>query len=154
ELPKRRDRALFRLGMRLADVVVVQTDEQVRLCRQRFDRAPVQISSIAEAAPQRERNGEAFLWIGRWGGYKRPLAFIELARAIPDARFRMIGFPVAHAPGGRELLAEVNRQAAEVPNLELLPQRPRTELMDLLDRAVAIVGTGDVEGMPNVFLEG
>jgi glycosyltransferase involved in cell wall biosynthesis len=66
----------------------------------------------------------------------------------------MIGVPVANAPGGRELLAEVERQAAEVPNLELLRQRPRRELMDLVDGAVAIVGTGDFEGMPNVFLEG
>jgi glycosyltransferase involved in cell wall biosynthesis len=151
---KRRNRALFRLGIRLADAVVVQTEEQVRLYRQRFGRSPVQINSIAEAAPQREREPEAFLWIGRWVSYKRPLAFVELARALPDARFRMIGAPEENAPGGRELLAEVERQVAEVPNLELLPERPRRELMDLVDRAVAIVGTGDFEGMPNVFLEG
>jgi glycosyltransferase involved in cell wall biosynthesis len=152
--PKRRDRALFRLGIHLADVVVVQTEEQVRLCRQRFGRSPVQINSIAEAAPQRERDPEAFLWIGRWVSYKRPLAFVELARALPDVRFKMIGVPVANPGGGRKLVTEIERKAAEVPNLELLPQRPRRELMDIVDRAVAIVGTADFEGMPNVFLEG
>lgn len=151
--PKRRDRVLFRLGVRLADQIVVQSPEQVRLCEQAFGRSPVLIRSIAEPAPQRELEPEAFLWIGRLVWYKRPLAFVELARALPHARFQMVGVPVEHRER-RELVAAVEREAAGVPNLELLPQRPRQELLDLVERAVAVVNTADFEGMPNVFLEG
>jgi glycosyltransferase involved in cell wall biosynthesis len=148
---KRRDWELFRLGIRLADEIVVQTEEQVDLCMKRFGRSPALIKSIAEPAPQRTGEPEAFLWIARLVSYKRPLAFVELARALPEAQFWMVAPP---EPLDRELLAAVEQEAAQLHNLELLTPRPRRELMDLVDRAVAIVNTADVEGMPNVFLEG
>jgi glycosyltransferase involved in cell wall biosynthesis len=151
--PKRRNLELFRLGIRLADQIVVQTVEQVRLCEERFGRSPLLIRSIAEPAPQRGRNPEGFLWVGRLVWYKRPLAFIELAKALPEAKFWMVGVPVAFDPGAPQLVAAIKRQAAAVPNLELLRPRPRQELMELVDRAVAIVNTSDFEGMPNTFLE-
>ena len=152
--PKRRDRALLRLGVRLANVVVVQSDEQVSLCEARFGRTPRRIRSICEPARQRTGTPEAFLWIGRMVWYKRPEAFLELARAVPDARFWLVGVPVPWTPGGAQLVADVERDAQALPNLELLSPRPRTELMHLIDRAVAVVNTADFEGVPNILLEG
>ncbi len=143
---------LFHLGVRLADAVVVQTPEQVELCRQRFGREPVLIKSIAEPAPRRDGVPDAFLWIGRMAHYKRPLAYVELARALPHARFWMVAVPSGpDAPG---IARELEQAAAELPNLELLAPRPRGELQPLIDRAVAVVNTSDYEGMPNVLLEG
>jgi len=66
----------------------------------------------------------------------------------------MVGVRMAYDEGGRDLVAAVEREAAGLPNLELVAPRPRAELMDLVERAVAIVNTSDFEGMPNVFLEG
>jgi glycosyltransferase involved in cell wall biosynthesis len=139
--------------MRLADEVVVQTEEQVRLCQEHFGRSPILIRSIAELGPQRDRIPEAFLWIGRLIPLKRPLAFIELARSVPQAKFWMVAAP-AMQPRGEVEFAALERVAATVPNLELLAPRPRRELMDLIDRAVAVVSTSDFEGVPNIFLEG
>jgi glycosyltransferase involved in cell wall biosynthesis len=152
--PKRLNRALFRLGIHLADEIVVQTAEQARLCQERFGRSPVVIKSIAEPAEQRDQVPEAFLWIGRLIWYKRPLAFVELARSLPEAKFRLVGVPDLLTPGALELARELERRTAGIPNLELLPPRPRRELMDLVDSAVAVVNTADFEGMPNIFLEG
>jgi glycosyltransferase involved in cell wall biosynthesis len=147
----RRNVWLFHLGVRLAHAVVVQTDEQVGLCRQRFGRAPVLIKSVAEPAATRSSDPAFFLWVGRLAEYKRPEAFVEVARRVPEARFAMIGVPV---PGSDEGIPDrVRREAAQLDNLELLEPRPRAELMRVLDGAVAIVSTTPSEGMPNVFLE-
>jgi glycosyltransferase involved in cell wall biosynthesis/peptidoglycan/xylan/chitin deacetylase (PgdA/CDA1 family) len=152
--PRRRNRALFKLGMRLADEIVVQTTEQVALCEQAFGRTPKRIGSIAEPARPRQHAPEAFLWVGRLVWYKRPLEYVDLARSVPNARFWMVGVPVGFAAESAELADEIRRCAADVPNLELLEPRPRPELMSLLERAVAMVNTAEFEGMPNIFLEG
>lgn len=150
---KRLNQALFRLGVRTADEIVVQTEEQVALCNERFGRSSVLIRSIAETAPRRRGEPEAFLWIGRLVHYKQPLAFVELARALPDAKFWMVSVPVPYSDEGSELIDLVERHASELPNLDVLTPRPRPALMELVERAVAVVSTSEFEGMPNVFLE-
>jgi glycosyltransferase involved in cell wall biosynthesis len=145
--PRRWIVAAFGLAVRAADAVVVQSEEQARLCRARFGHEPVVIPSIAEEAQAEAEPAapEAFLWLGRPIDHKRPLAYVALARAVPEARFLMV------VVGDSE---PVRRAAAGVPNLELLAPRPRAELGRLLDRAVAVVSTSVSEGMPNAFLEG
>jgi glycosyltransferase involved in cell wall biosynthesis len=151
---KPRDRQFFRLGLRLADEIVVQTEEQVRLCEVHVGRSPVLIRSLAEVVPQPESEPEAFLWIGRIVSSKRPEAFVRLARVLPDAKFWMVAVPASERADHLELMRALRKSAAAVPNLELLLPRPREDLMNLVNRAVAMVSTSDFEGMPNTFLEG
>lgn len=143
---------LFEWGVRAADAVVVQSEEQAVMCRERFGRDPVVIANIAEPVGVRQAEPEAFLWIGRLVGYKRPEVFVELARAVPEARFQMIAVAPAEADPG--LAALLDEARATLPNLEVLEPRPREQLMELVERSVAIVNTSDYEGMPNVLLEG
>ena len=142
---------LFGLGIRLADRIVVQTDEQARLCRESVGRPGITIRSVAEPRPPRTDHPEAFLWVGRLVSYKRPDAYVDLARAVPEAKFWMIGVPTGSE--GAQLEQEVQDSGRDVPNFELLAPRPRAELGALIGRAVALVNTADYEGMPNVFLE-
>lgn len=144
---------LFGQAVRHADEVVVATHEQLRLCRSTFGRRATLIQSIAEPAELRSAPAEAFLWIGRMTTHKQPLAYVELARAVPEATFRMIAVEVG-GPEGEHIASELSRAARSVPNFELLTPRPRAELGPLFERAVAIVSTSRSEGMPNVFLEG
>jgi glycosyltransferase involved in cell wall biosynthesis len=161
--PSRLNARLFHLGVRLANQIVVQTDEQVALCRARFGKEPRMIKSVAEPFPERSNTPEAFLWAGRLAHYKRPEAFVNLARALPEARFRMVAVPpppeanigdtLVHGsdPASLDLLRSAD---ATLPNFELLDPLPRSELLTLIQSAVAVVNTSDYEGMPNVFLEG
>jgi glycosyltransferase involved in cell wall biosynthesis len=149
--PGLRDRALYRLGVHLAHEIVVQTGEQLQLCEKRFRRPATVIANIVEPAPPRTAKPEAFLWVGRAVWYKRPLEYIELARALPEARFWMVVQP---GPGSEDISPAIEKAAESVPNLEILPARPRPGLMNLIEQAVAVVNTSDFEGMPNVNLEG
>ena len=145
-----RDRLLYRLGLRLADQLVVQTENQRRLCLRRFGRAATVAPSIAVLAERCEER-DAFLWAGRLVSYKRPLAFVALARALPEARFRMVGVPTSESA---DLQATVERAAAQTPNLEILPPQTRAALLDLIARSTAVVSTSEYEGFSNVLLEG
>jgi hypothetical protein len=142
---------LFRLGIRCASAIVAQTDVQAELCRTRWGRPSTVIRSIAEPAPARAAAPDAFLWIGRANANKRPEAVVELAARLPDARFRMV---VAGSGGDAALDRSVRERAAALPNVELLGPHSRDALAPLLDRAVAVLSTSRVEGMPNVLLEG
>jgi glycosyltransferase involved in cell wall biosynthesis len=142
----------FHLGVRLANEIVVQNEEQAALCRRRFGREPVVIKSVAEPAQVPTERREAFLWIGRLARYKHPEAFVELARHVPEASFRMVG--VASGAEEVRLGREIEAIARQLPNLTLLPPLSREEVGREVASAVAVVNTSDYEGMSNVFLEG
>ena len=144
---------MYRLGVRLADDVVVQTQEQVALCKAKFGRRPTLIRSMQPLAEPQAALPEAFLWVGRLVSYKRPLEYVELARALPGARFWMLGVPTPHHKEDRLVAEAVMERAATVPNLELLAPRPHKDVQPLMARAVASVNTAEYEGMPNVLLE-
>jgi glycosyltransferase involved in cell wall biosynthesis len=150
--PRRENVWFFHLGLRLARVIVVQNEEQAALCRRRFGREPVVIKSIAEFSEARTERPEAFLWLGRFASYKRPEAFVELARRVPEARFRMVG--MANSEEETRLAREIAAAASQLPNLTVFPGLRRDEVAQQLASAVAVVNTSDFEGMSNVFLEG
>ncbi|HEX6506174.1 MAG TPA: glycosyltransferase family 4 protein [Chloroflexota bacterium] len=150
-LPRARDRWLFVIGRRLADLIVVQTEEQLAMCDPALARRAVLIRSVADRPPQQPRSAEAFVWIGRFASYKRPDRYVELARSLPEARFWMVAVPSAD---GKELEQATRAAANTLPNLELLEPRSLNEVGKLMESAVACVNTSDFEGMPNVLLEG
>jgi glycosyltransferase involved in cell wall biosynthesis len=152
-LAKRRDRILFRLGVALADTIVVQTEEQAHLCERRFGKTPIFIRSVSEPAEQSQREPDAFLWVGRVDANKQPLEFVELARSLPEAQFWMVASPLPN-PDSRKLWDEIERAAVSLSNFTVLAPRRRPELLELMARAVAVVSTSEFEGMPNIFLEG
>ena len=147
---------LYELGIRLADEIVVQTDEQAELCVRRYGRRPVVIRSVAERpATEPAPDGRAstgFLWIGRLAAYKNPGALLDLAAAAPDVPFTMVWVP--HDADPPSVAADLARRAEALGNVRVLPPRPRTELLEEIARATAVVSTSDYEGMPNTLLEG
>ena len=151
-IEKRRDIMLYKLGVRLATDIVVQTEEQIQLCAASFGRNPVLINSLAELATPQQQSPEAFLWVGRLVSYKQPNEYLALAKALPEAKFWMVGVPAVEE-AERPLNDQVIEAAHDIENLELLSPRPQVEIEQLMSRAVASVNTADFEGMPNVLLE-
>ncbi|HEY7381987.1 MAG TPA: glycosyltransferase family 4 protein [Gaiella sp.] len=151
-------RRTYRLGVRLADVVVVQTQHQLDIARTTFPRVRdyeviPSFADIPELPPPAADRRE-FLWIGRLIEHKQPLRFVDLAAEEPEARFVMLPavWKESAAPE-REMHLRLLEAAERIPNLEVRERLPHPELMDLIAGSVAVVSTSRLEGMPNIFLE-
>lgn len=147
----RHEKLGVKVGLRLTNAVVVQTREQ-EASAPHYLRV-VRIPSFCEPAASSANDvRDYFLWAGRVVSLKNPLAFVELARTVPEARFVMVGVdPSAGAEAGARGVLEA---AAGLPNIEVMPPIPRQQLMPLYHRAIAVVNTSDFEGFPNTFMEG
>lgn len=153
-LGNRKTRSAYRVGLWLADRIVVQTDDQRVLAASLRGREAVVIRSFCEPAADLDPSDvrKYFLWIGGLIDYKRPLDYLALAARLPEASFLMVATSRGSHWDG--LAKEVRERAAALPNCELLPGRPRTQILDMYERAVAVVNTSAFEGFPNTFMEG
>jgi glycosyltransferase involved in cell wall biosynthesis len=142
----------FRLGLRAADALVAQTDDQIRSAQDQLRRTPELIRSLCDVVPDAGTKREAFLWIGGLIDYKDPLAYVALAERVPEAQFWMVG--TDRGEDWRGLSDQVHAAAARLPNFTMLPPRSRRDLLELYARAVAVVNTSLFEGFPNTFMEG
>lgn len=152
-LESRNTRLAYCAGLRLAHRVVVQTDDQRHLALDLRGRDARVVRSFCEPAPaSTDATRTHFLWIGRMNDNKRPMAYLDLAARLPQARFLMV-CPDRRS-GWERLSEQVRARASALPNCELLPACPRSELLELYSAAVAVVNTSSWEGFPNTFMEG
>jgi glycosyltransferase involved in cell wall biosynthesis len=152
----RRERWLYRAGLRLADRVVAQTREQQRLLRDEFGISADWLPScgddpfaggVSENAFARSGN-PTVLWAGRFAPIKR-LEFIgQVARQLPDVEFRVAG-----AGGTDAYSSDWIRQAVTVKNIRLLGPVAAQAMPDLYRQAFLFLCTSSSEGFPNTFLE-
>jgi glycosyltransferase involved in cell wall biosynthesis len=152
--PDRNHRLLqvYKASLRLAARLALQTEQQREMALRALPNCdPVVIPSFAEPAPSANGAGKYFLWVDRLVEYKLPDRYVELAEALPEARFRMVASLMSETPPG--MPERIEAAAERLPNLELLPPRPRSELLEEMRDAVAVIKTSRVEGMPNGFLE-
>lgn len=142
----------YRYAIGHADRVVVQTGQQLELARRTLPGLePLCIPSFCQPAERATAEPQYFLWVNRLVEYKQPRRFVELAEALPEARFRLVFAPTSETPPGLE--QELRAEADRLPNLEVLLSRPRKQLLEEMAHAAAVVTTSRAEGMPNTFLE-
>ena len=90
--------------------------------------------------PDLRRENGFVLWVGRDVAYKRAWLFADLARMLPQHQFVMVG--------------DIHSVKDVPANLRLLgPTRP-DGLSQLYSSAKLLVNTSEVEGFPNVLVEG
>ena len=136
-----------------ADAIVVQTETQQKLLRERFDREATLIRNPVHVSaddpnywmPHDERRH--VLWIGHADEFsKRPSLFLELARRLPEIPFVQVISPTDPAT-----LRAI--EAARPDNLEILVNLPHYQVLEELRLARVLVNTSVFEGFPNVFLQ-
>jgi glycosyltransferase involved in cell wall biosynthesis len=148
-----RDKRLYRYGLRRADLVLAQTPEQQRALLKNFRRDSRVVPSLTESNGRRlgfHERDIAALWVGNFRALKRPELLLEAARKLPSLKFHIIGGPM---PGSESLFEDVQAQALKLPNAHFHGPVPYHEVGEYYERARVLVGTSEIEGFPNTYLQ-
>jgi glycosyltransferase involved in cell wall biosynthesis len=147
-----RDRWIYSYGLRHVDRIFVQNDEQARLCRINLGREAVKVPNCY-AVPKRQSadaaEGGYILWVSTIRERKRPELLLELAQALPNLQFKMIGGP-GYEPA---LFESIKTRAGNIRNLQFLGFVPYSRIDEQFDSAILLVNTSKSEGFPNTFLQ-
>lgn len=142
----------YEQGLRRADMIVCQHDDQARLLRETYGREGVVIrsTSLSPVGSGAVLDRCHILWIARLDEWKRPELFLDLAARMPDQQFVMVGMPSETDPIDESgLMARIGA----LPNLRWNSRIPFAETTALFDAALMFVNTSRAEGFPNTFLQ-
>src|SRR5688572_26812359 len=147
----RRDRWLYEYGLRHVDRLLAQNPEQVHLCLRNFSRPCALVPNCYEA-PRSSRavTGRDILWVGTIRKLKRPELFLDLAAALPQYQFTMVG---GSAGLDRGLYSRVKARAEATSNVKFVGFVPYSQIDEHFDRAALLINTLQSEGFPNTFLQ-
>ena len=149
----RRDKILYKYGIRHAHKIIVQSNKQKNLLWKYFRMNCAVIHNFfpfqAVQLPTSQR--QYILWVSTIRSWKRPFQFIELAKAFPSEKFVMIGGPAEGKDAS--LFDKIRKMAAQVTNLSFLGFQPLDITESYFDKCKIFVNTSVYEGFPNTFLQ-
>jgi len=148
-----RDRKLYEWGLRRADVVLAQSEQQRAALRVHYGLDSRVAAMLVEPAARDvdfEDRDLPVLWVNNLRPFKRPDLALALAERLPRWRLHMIGGPQS---GYEELFDTTRRSAADLPNLVFHGRVPYHDVNDHYERARVFVNTSDSEGFPNSYLQ-
>jgi glycosyltransferase involved in cell wall biosynthesis len=148
----RRDRAIYRYGLRRADLIAAQSNHQRGLLADSFGLPSAVVDMAVEIPPLPEQRETEFdvLWVNNLRGLKRPRQVLELAKRLPQYRFAMIGGAV---PGSEGLYEEIVQASQGISNLSFLGPLPYQVAAGHYLRSKLFINTSEIEGFPNSILQ-
>jgi len=157
QLPKlktRRERVLYRYGLRNADAVIAQTERQQELLTQVRCAAPELVrpasanGAHAGTVAFREQNPRV-LWLGRFTAIKRIEWLFGAAERLPHISFDLVGSANKDDAYSRRIV----QRAGELNNVTLCGAVPHDQVFDYYCRSSLLALTSIDEGFPTVFME-
>ncbi len=145
-----RDRYLYRKGLRSAPSVVVQTQMQQHLLQQHYQKSARIFYNFSDQPVELVQENTNILWVSTIRRWKRPELFLQLAKALPDFPFIMIG---GADSSDAEFYQQIEKEAANIPNLKFLGFLPLQETEAYFSQARIFINTSIKEGFPNTFLQ-
>ncbi len=147
-----RDRMIYKYGLQNADIISVQSEKQAALLEQHYGSDSVLINMAVETPESNNlpRKDIDVLWVNNIRPFKRPDLMLEVARRLPDIKFRMIGGP---CDGHKGLYDDISREAEKINNLEFMGFVPYHKVNQYYSRTRVFINTSDSEGFPNSFLQ-
>lgn len=135
-----------------ANVIVAQSEFQRTMLKERFGVESVVIKN-GMTIPKvnfEKHDPPTVLWVASISSVKRPHLFVELAKAIPYARFQMVG---GKTKGEPQLHDKITDMAQEVPNLKFHGFVPYHQVNEYFRNASIFINTSSIEGFPYTFLQ-
>lgn len=157
-LTSRREKGLYRLGLRLADAVTAQTVTQQDLLRKNMGVEGVVIhncgrtsdhQSLGESPLTNTTASIHVLWVGRISEQKRLEWLLDVAERCANITFEV----VCAASGDSKYVASLFERAAKIPNVKMQGRVPYAEIDKYYRRCHVLCCTSAYEGFPNTFLE-
>jgi glycosyltransferase involved in cell wall biosynthesis len=151
-IPYWRDKKIYEYGLRQADLIINQSQQQQDLLRENYHLEGPALNMVVQLPAQGEMLSRDIdvLWVNNLRPFKRPEKVLELAVRLPDLRIVMIGGP---CHGHEALYEEIRRRAQDISNLEFKGHVPYQEVNSYYSRSRVFVNTSDSEGFPNSFLQ-
>jgi glycosyltransferase involved in cell wall biosynthesis len=152
-LPTKRDKILYKYGLRRADGIIVQSYEQKDILYDNFRLKSTVIKNFYPLNPLKlpASKRKNILWVSTIRHWKRPMQFIRLAESVPNEHFVMIGGRGEAKYTG--LYHEVRKRAIKVKNLDFLGFQPFTITERAFEKCKIFINTSEYEGFPNTFLQ-
>jgi len=140
----------YRIGLKWVDYIVAQNRVQKKGFIETFKKRTKIIKNIvtlpiSEDTPEKKY----ILWVGNSSPNKQPEKFLELAKMMPQYRFRMIMSLTPQHPSD----FFIKEKLSEIPNMEYLGFVPFTQMGQYYQTASLFVSTSLREGFPNTFLQ-
>jgi glycosyltransferase involved in cell wall biosynthesis len=147
-----RDKRLYRFGLHRANIVLAQTSEQQHALLKHFGRTSRVVPSMTDTSGRRLRFAErdGVVWVGNMRPLKRPALLLEAARKLRHLRFHIIGGPM---PGAESFYSAIRAEARQIANVTFHGAVPYHEVGAFYERARVFVGTSEIEGFPNTYLQ-
>lgn len=150
---QQRERLLYRYGLRRADAIITQTRRQRQMLREGFGLEstvlPMPCPGMPAFRPAAARDEPVrVVWVGRFSPEKRLGMLAEIASALPQIQFEVIG-------PSRDDVAEAADLAPlrALPNVAVRGRMAREQMGRVYRGATALLCTSTYEGFPNTFLE-
>ena len=146
-----RDRKIYEYGLRNADLIVAQSEQQRTLLRQNYGLKSEVLDMAVEmpggSPPEKDID---VLWVSNFRPVKRPEVVLDLARRLPQVKFVVAGGAL---PGAEDYYRTVRQAASQLPNVTCPGAVPYAEVGTLFSRARIFLNTSQIEGFPNTFLQ-
>jgi glycosyltransferase involved in cell wall biosynthesis len=144
----------FALGLHSADVIAAQHEQQMALLspllRRRAAHVPNLICSFKDEPRSFDETRYDAVWIGVIRPAKQLVSFLDLASALPELNFAVVGgFEVYDS----ESQADLEERMLSLPNLSYLGPQQTENVRLLLTQSKLLVNTSPSEGFPNTMLE-
>jgi glycosyltransferase involved in cell wall biosynthesis len=135
----------------LAHKILVLSNYQGNLLKKHFRRDSQIIRIHTPLTPEgmpSKTEPPVVLWVGTICPRKQPELFLELAKAIPQAMFQMIGGSL-----DKEYSRAIEDKAKNVSNIEFTGYIPYDKINEYFGKSSIFVSTSSSEGFPNTFIQ-